>query len=200
VSDKPVPVVCFVGLSESGKTGVAERVIRVLSDLGWRVAAIKHHHTGELDTPGKDSWRYARAGAVSTALVGQEQYAIFKQVGEEPTVEDVLHDLGEADIIVIEGFRNARGAKIEVVRGERSSSTVSDPSDLLALVTDVEGLGGGVTREFGMDEHVSIAELIAGSQMLRHAGERAVPAGHCLGAGAPVRVLQSADASSRGEA
>jgi len=168
MSEKQVPVVYFVGLSESGKTGVAERVVQVLSDLGWRVAAIKHHHTGELDTPGKDSWRYSRAGAVSTALVGESEYAVFRQTGAEPSIEDILSDLGEMDIVLVEGFKQTDGAKIEVVRRERSDRSINDPSDLLALVTDIEGLSGGKTPEFGMDEAVSVAELIAGSQRLRH--------------------------------
>lgn len=168
MGERSVPVVYFVGLSESGKTGVAERVVQVLSDLGWRVAAVKHHHTGELDTPGKDSWRYSRAGAVSTALVGESQYAVFRQTGHEPSLEDVLGDLGETDIVVVEGFKNTNGAKIEVVRRENSANPVNDPAELLALVTDIDGLSEGKAREFGMDEYVGVAELIAGSQNLRH--------------------------------
>jgi len=168
MGEKQVPVVYFVGLSESGKTGVAERVVQVLSDLGWRVAAIKHHHKGELDTPGKDSWRYSRAGAVSTALVGESEYAVFRQTGGEPSIDDILSDLGDMDIVVVEGFKQTDGAKIEVVRRERSQQAINDPSNLLALVTDIEGLSDGKTHEFGMDETAGVAEFIAGSHGLRH--------------------------------
>ena len=42
-----------------------EGLIRELTARGWRVATVKHHvHEVEIDVPGKDSWRHARAGAV----------------------------------------------------------------------------------------------------------------------------------------
>src|SRR3990167_6366769 len=63
-------VFTVVGHSGSGKTTLVEKLLRELSSRGLRVATIKHaHHKVVLDTPGKDSYRYKRAGAVMSMLV-----------------------------------------------------------------------------------------------------------------------------------
>ena len=61
-----VPIISFVGLSNSGKTTLIERVIPELVRAGYKVATVKHSgHGFDLDTEGKDSWRHKRAGASS---------------------------------------------------------------------------------------------------------------------------------------
>ena len=59
----------FVGHSNAGKTTFVEQLLAELTRRGRRVAAIKHaHHAVELDTAGKDSWRYKQAGAEGDGL------------------------------------------------------------------------------------------------------------------------------------
>ena len=63
------PVVSMVGKCDSGKTTFLEKLIRELTARGVRVATVKHHvHDYDIDLPGKDSWRHARAGAVVTMV------------------------------------------------------------------------------------------------------------------------------------
>jgi len=51
-----VPIVCFVGKSNSGKTTFIERVIPELVRAGYKIATVKHAgHGFDLDTEGKDS-------------------------------------------------------------------------------------------------------------------------------------------------
>ena len=51
-----VPIVSFVGRSNSGKTTLIERVIPELVRAGYRVATVKHAgHGFDLDTEDKDS-------------------------------------------------------------------------------------------------------------------------------------------------
>jgi molybdopterin-guanine dinucleotide biosynthesis protein B len=57
-------ITTIIGHSGSGKTTLIEKLVRELTQRGLRVATIKHaHHSVQLDTPGKDSWRYTQAGA-----------------------------------------------------------------------------------------------------------------------------------------
>ncbi len=154
------PIVNIVGRSDSGKTGVMVAVVSALAGRGWRVATVKHHHRGELDTPGKDSWRHARAGAVSTALIGESQYAVFTKTEGEPDFETVVDALSDADIVLVEGFKSTGYPRIEVVRSERSEEPVTDPASLLAMVTDVPALAAGMTETFGFDELEALAEKI----------------------------------------
>lgn len=62
-------VVCFVGHSGSGKATFLEKVVRELKGRGYRIAVIKHTpHGFDMDRPGKDSVRFATAGADAVAV------------------------------------------------------------------------------------------------------------------------------------
>ena len=66
-----VPILSFVGRSNSGKTTLIERVIPMLVRAGYKVATVKHAgHGFDLDTEGKDSWRHKQAGASSACPSG----------------------------------------------------------------------------------------------------------------------------------
>ena len=85
-----VPIVGFVGESNSGKTTLIERVIPELVRAGYRVATIKHAgHGFDLDTEGKDSWRHKRAGASSVVIVSKGSLAMFADVSDQINVEEI---------------------------------------------------------------------------------------------------------------
>lgn len=137
-------VFSFVGHSGSGKTTLIEQLLRELAGRGLRVATIKHaHHRVQLDTPGKDSWRYRQAGAAISMLVtaGELQLVADAPVdrhGRREPEQLARRFLGEADLVLAEGFSHAPGVKIEVLRRERSAVPRCAIGDgLIALVTDV---------------------------------------------------------------
>ncbi len=141
MADKPdsrtVPVVSIVGKSDSGKTTVIEGLIRALSARGWRVAAVKHHvHEFDIDVPGKDSWRFARAGAVTTMVSAPHKLAVLRSVKRERTLDELVEAAGDVDILLTEGFRIAGRARVEVSRAGRSTELLCTPDELVALVTD----------------------------------------------------------------
>lgn len=130
----------FVGHSGSGKTTLIEKLLRELSGRGLRAATIKHaHHRVELDTPGKDSWRYKQAGAAMSMLVTSDELQLVADAVDRREPEQLAQRfLGEADVVLAEGFSHARGAKIEVLR--RACSAVprcAIEDGLIAMVTDV---------------------------------------------------------------
>lgn len=144
-----IPNISFVGKSNSGKTTLLEKVIIELKSRGLRVATVKHHsHPLDLDTPGKDSWRHAQAGADVTMLSSPGQLGIMRHYCEdasgktEATLEEIAEEalLAGCDILITEGFKRIGVDRIELVRAERSQSLISDPADIIALVTDVETL------------------------------------------------------------
>ncbi len=138
-STKPaIPVVSFVGHSGSGKTTLVEKLIRELKDRGYRVAVIKHHyHRGlEFDTPGKDSWRFARAGADHVVLAGPDRAIHVRTFEEEPSLESILTVIQDVDLIVTEGYKHAHTLKIEVNRARAESPLISAPDNLIAVVSD----------------------------------------------------------------
>jgi len=131
------PMISFVAPSGTGKTTLLESVIAHLTDLGYRVAAVKHDaHRIELDTEGKDSWRLRVAGASDTLLVGRNQIAWMGSVDEGPPL-DVLVEVfcGSADLIVVEGFRSAGLDTIRVQRPEVNDPTWTPPDPGRVIAT-----------------------------------------------------------------
>ena len=155
-------VISIVGHSGSGKTTLIEKLIRELTLLGLRVATIKHaHHTVQLDTPGKDSWRYTQAGAaVSMLVTGQGVQLIATQIDEREPLQLAKRFFGDADLVLAEGFSNASGAKIEVLRSACSATPRCLVGDgLIALVTDIDEAYPQLPH-FGLNDISGIVEFI----------------------------------------
>jgi molybdopterin-guanine dinucleotide biosynthesis protein B len=159
---KTMKIISIVGHSGSGKTTLIEKLIRVLTSQGLRVATIKHaHHTVQLDTPGKDSWRYTQAGAkVSMLVTGEGVQLVATQIAERELHQLAMRFSGDADLVLAEGFSNASGAKIEVLRRASSATPRCSVEDgLIALVTDVDEVHPQLPH-FGLEDIGSIIEYI----------------------------------------
>jgi molybdopterin-guanine dinucleotide biosynthesis protein MobB len=169
------PVVSIVGRSNSGKTTLIERLLPILTGFGYRVVTVKHHHWGdfEADTPGKDSWRHARAGAVATALSGSRQLAVFQQTEARVPLEEIVKQMAPArpDIVITEGFKEGPFPKIEVVRAAVGSPLCGRHDWLIALMTDTD-CDLGVPR-FALDDVGALAEFV----ITRLVASRGLPEG-----------------------
>ena len=156
------PVIIFVGHSGAGKTTLVERLIPELTRRGLRVATIKHaHHRVVLDHEGKDSWRYTQAGAALSMLVTAGQLQLIAEAVEQREPQQLAERfLGEADLVLAEGFSHARGAKIEILRracAKRPRCAVGD--GLIALVTDVDEVYPQLPH-LAFDDIAAIADFV----------------------------------------
>jgi molybdopterin-guanine dinucleotide biosynthesis protein B len=155
-------IVSFVAVcSNSGKTTLIEKVVPLLVKRGFRVAVVKHASAGfDLDKPGKDSWRFQRAGAETVVIVGPRQMAVVKNIEREPDPDEVVLAAGDVDIIIQEGFKHNARNKIEVYRSvasDRRPLCLSDPT-FLALVSD-RPFDVAVPR-FDLNDAEAVAEFI----------------------------------------
>ncbi len=162
-SSKAVPkVVSIVGHSGSGKTTLVEKLIRELCLCGVKVATIKHaHHKVELDTPGKDSFRYKEAGAVMSMLLTRDALQLVADAKVEREPEQLARRfLGEADLVLAEGFSHAPGVKIEVLRRECNQPPRCAIEDgLIAIVTDMDEIYPQLPH-FGLEDVGGIVDFI----------------------------------------
>jgi len=158
-----VPVVSIVGKGDSGKTTFLEKLIRELTARGWRVATVKHHvHDYEIDTPGKDSWRHARAGASATMVSSPTKFSLIREVERELTLPELAEQAAAAgcDLLLTEGFKREGVNRIEVSRIARSDELICTAGEALALVTDNPEAMCGDTPRFGLDDAGPVADLI----------------------------------------
>ncbi len=132
-----VPVVSFVGRSNTGKTSLLEIVIREMADRGYRVAAIKHsHHDFEMDRPGKDTWRLAAAGSQAVAISSPTRMALIERPETELSLADIRAKIGAGvDVILAEGYKQSGVAKIRVVADPAGDDGLRDLSDVLLTVS-----------------------------------------------------------------
>jgi molybdopterin-guanine dinucleotide biosynthesis protein B len=156
------PVFIFVGHSNAGKTTFVEKLIPELTRRGRRVATIKHaHHKVELDTEGKDSWRYKRAGAAMSMLVTTSALQLVADAAERREPSQLAgRFLGEADVVLAEGFSHADGPKIEVLRrasGKPPRCAVGD--GLIAIVTDCDEVYPELPH-FALDDAAGVADFL----------------------------------------
>src|SRR4026208_2316130 len=155
-----VPIVCFVGKSNSGKTTFIERVIPELVRAGYKIATVKHAgHGFDLDTEGKDSWRHKRAGASSVVVLSKGSLAMFADASDQMKVEDVRDRFLDDtyDLIIAEGWKHEGYPKIVIVRDQVGEIPVSSEG-LLAVVSD-KPIDLTVPL-FGLDDCAGVAALI----------------------------------------
>lgn len=131
-----IPVVSFVGYSNSGKTTLLIKVIKALKDMQIRVGTIKHHHgVLDLDVPGTDTWRHYQSGADTVVLATTDRIFINKRISQ-PSLEEVIKMIDDVDIILIEGFKRESVPKIEILRQGIHSEVISPLEEIIAFATD----------------------------------------------------------------
>ncbi|MBI2849580.1 MAG: molybdopterin-guanine dinucleotide biosynthesis protein B [Chloroflexi bacterium] len=152
-------IVAFVGLSNSGKTTLIEKLIRELNSRGYHVATIKHAgHGTSLDEPGKDSFRHIQAGSEATIVFSEDRALLIKPVTPNVSLEEIARLFGEdPDIIIAEGFKQSDVPKIEVHRKE-IGPPLKDLKKLIAIATD-EPLETK-TRQFSLEDVKPLADFI----------------------------------------
>ncbi|MBI2849371.1 MAG: molybdopterin-guanine dinucleotide biosynthesis protein B [Chloroflexi bacterium] len=133
-----VPIISVVGRSDVGKTTLLEKLLPEFKKRGYRVGTIKHDvHGFDLDKPGKDSWRMARAGSDMVAISSPDRVAVIRKVEEEWTADRIVHHFGaDLDIILTEGYKRGGAPKVEVYRKEKGGDLLCSPEELVAIVTD----------------------------------------------------------------
>lgn len=107
---KKMVILAVVGSKNSGKTTTVELLVEALTKEGHKVATVKRIHEPDftIDTPGKDSWKHAKAGARTVVCVAPKEMTIIRKVDTTKiSLEQIVTKVrNEAEIIVLEGFKN----------------------------------------------------------------------------------------------
>lgn len=128
------------GWKNTGKTGLMERLVSAFTDMGFRVATLKHaHHRFDVDHPGKDSYRHRDAGAAQVLLSSTNRWALMGELrgAAEPDLATHLARLDPADIVLIEGWKGENHPKIECQRRAANQPLIAaGDASICAIASD----------------------------------------------------------------
>src|SRR5687767_12068961 len=146
------PMVAVIGKKHSGKTTVTVRLAAELHRRGHRVMTIKHgSHTFNIDPATTDTYRHYHEGnAERVAMASPDKFALVMRWERELAPEEIAaRYLGDADLVLCEGFKASAIPKLELFRREAHETPLWEPSlangvSWRAMVSDapVEGFPG----------------------------------------------------------
>lgn len=154
----------IAGWKNSGKTGLAVRLVTELVARGYSVSTIKHaHHDFDIDKVGADSYRHRQAGAHEVTIVSGTRYAIMHELrgAPEPSFEDILSRLAPCDLVIIEGYKREPIPKIEARRLEAANRIPLAPEDphIAAIAAD-HPVTDSTLPVFDLDDTAAIADFV----------------------------------------
>jgi molybdopterin-guanine dinucleotide biosynthesis adapter protein len=124
-------IIGIYGYQDTGKTRLAEEVIRALTKKGYSVSSVKHtSHRTSVDSEGKDTWRHWSAGSDPVVFSSGSETTIIKhsKMPIEKIAEMVKREFNP-DVIIIEGYKDGPFPKVAV--GEiapKKGTVLSNPS------------------------------------------------------------------------
>lgn len=134
VKDDRQLIFAISGYKNSGKTTMIENLIPILTGYGYKVATIKHDaHDFEPDVPGTDTYRHRKAGALGTAIFSGRRWRIERDAKEKISVKELIKAFPDADVILLEGFKNSGYPKYVCSCPEENA----DASKIAEVILDV---------------------------------------------------------------
>ena len=164
MNDRHPPIFGIIGWKNSGKTTLMERLIEEFTRRGLCISAVKHaHHSFDVDYPGRDSHKFRSAGARRTAIVSRNRWAMIHELRQEqePPLDDIIKHIGDCDLILIEGYKSAKHAKIEA-RNPSNADKPLAPSDpnIIAIASRGEEPNSSLPQ-FDINAVSAIADFIS---------------------------------------
>lgn len=137
-------IISIIGRKDTGKTTLLVALAQEFKRRKKQVMTIKHaSHPASLDERGTDSWRHYHEGGVNRVLLATpEMRVLIERTPDEDGALTLAREyLSGADIILVEGFKDAPIPKIEVFRRAVADQPYYDESapnseEWVALLTD----------------------------------------------------------------
>ena len=130
----------ITGWKNSGKTHLMERLVKEFKSRNFSVSTIKNaHHGFDVDQPGKDSFRHRQAGAQEVIVASSKRWVLMHENNDDEKIrlKDLLKKLSKVDLVLVEGFKQERHPKIEVVRQVKDQRLIAENDQtIIALATD----------------------------------------------------------------
>ena len=153
----------IAGWSGSGKTTLITKLIPEIINRGRKVSTIKHtHHSFDIDKPGTDSFLHRQAGSQQIIVSSSKRWAKISELNKskEKTLYELISEFNNPDIVIVEGFKNEKHSKIEIINDNSDPSTYLFPhlKNIIGIVADSKIETS--TKQFNKNEIAIIADYI----------------------------------------
>ena len=131
-------IIGITGWKNVGKTYYASLIIKLLVKRGYQVGSIKHaHHDFDIDKPGTDSFKHREAGSNQVIISSSKRWAkITENKNEnEKSLDELIQELQNVDVIVVEGFKKDNHPKIEILSKDLKNRN-KETKNVIAIVSD----------------------------------------------------------------
>ena len=132
-------IVGIVGWKNSGKTYFVSKIIKKLKIKNYRVASIKHaHHEFDIDHKGTDSYFHREAGSSQVIVSSSKRWVKITELNnsKEQSLNDLLNELSEIDVVIVEGFKNDNHPKIEIIKKGSDDYLFNKISNIRAIISE----------------------------------------------------------------
>ena len=130
---------------ESGKTTTVEALLREFVARGYRTGTIKqiHEEAFSIDTPGKDTWRHAEAGAEVVVSAAPGEVALIKRLKGEDRLQAALRLLEAEglDIVLVEGNPSIDLPRVLAAREIREAERILQKVRGIVMISTLEPEG-----------------------------------------------------------
>jgi molybdopterin-guanine dinucleotide biosynthesis protein B len=162
-----------VGSKKSGKTTTTENLIRELTKRGYKVAAMKHVSEQDftIDTPGKDTWKYANAGAKTIISVAANEIATIEKVPlKSISLETLVAKCKGNDVVFVEGLKKllAKETTVPKIVVLKAANEVAGASKSFRPILafsgsySTEALGLGIPYADALRNPEKLADIVEG--------------------------------------
>jgi molybdopterin-guanine dinucleotide biosynthesis protein MobB len=174
-------MLAVVGRKHAGKTTLVVRLSAELTRRGHRVMTLKHgSHTFNLDPATTDTYRHYHEGnAERVAMASPDKFALVMRWERELAPEEIAaRFLGDADLVLCEGFKASTIPKVEFFRRAAHEAPLWEPSlangaSWRAMVSDVPVAAfPGATFDLGDEGWLESLASWVERESLAHRGAR----------------------------
>ena len=153
-------IIGITGWKDVGKTYYASLIIKLLVKRGYQVGSIKHaHHDFDIDKPGTDSFKHREAGSNQVIISSSKRWAkITENKNEnEKSLDELIQELQNVDVIVVEGFKKDNHPKIEILSKDLKNRN-KETNNVIAIVSD--DLKDTITPVYKKNDIENLVEFI----------------------------------------
>ena len=153
-------IIGITGAKDVGKTYYASLIIKLLVEKGYNVGSIKHAHRDfDIDKPGTDSFKHREAGSSQVIISSAKRWAKINENNNEneKSLNELIQELHNVDIVVVEGFKKDNHPKIEILSKDLKNRN-NETKNIIAIISD--DLKDTITPVFKENDIENLVEFI----------------------------------------